>query len=264
MSDVKKTSKKLVECASCGAQFDEMLPKCPYCESMSIKGAQAEYMDKLEDVREDMEELGSVHNDILKKEFKKQTKFIFIIIGVVLGIFLLLVAIELIASNRYPKRDTKADYAWQQENIPKFEELYEQAKYEELVELYVQVTTEGRPIYQWEHSEFCAAMERFFSIEEIWQKEQSGEELDHWDYEDLLYMAFRVDNYETSMAYSQEELVIMEPYIERIREDFETRWNMPEEDLAYFKKIAEKNHGYISHDEIKKYVEKWMERNQKG
>ena len=40
MSETQKMSPKgaIIECASCGAHFDEMMPKCPYCGSMSIYG----------------------------------------------------------------------------------------------------------------------------------------------------------------------------------------------------------------------------------
>ena len=51
---------KQIICSSCGAEFEDMLPKCPYCGTMNYKGAEMEYLDRLEDVRSDMEQLGSV------------------------------------------------------------------------------------------------------------------------------------------------------------------------------------------------------------
>lgn len=254
---------KIIECGSCGAHFDEMLPKCPYCGTASIKGAEAEYMDKLEDVRSDMEDLSAVPAEETKKELKKQTKFVLIVVGIILGMLLLLFSIEVFFSYREDKRDRQADYIWQQENFPIFDELYEQGRYDEVVELYYDAWMEEKPISGWEHYEFCSAMLNFKEVEDVWAKEREGRELTHWDYEDLLYVGFRVENYLDSTAYSQEEKELMAPYIEKIRADFETRWDFTEKEQAMFEKEMADNYGYVSYDVIEDYVEDWMKRSGK-
>lgn len=265
MSEKKSMSPKgkMIECASCGAHFDEMIPKCPYCGSMSIKGAEAEYMEKLEDVRSDMEDLTSVPMQETKKEWKKQIKFIWIVVGIIVGLLLILAVIEFLSGYQSKKRDAQADYVWQQENFPILNELYEQGKYKEMVEMYDNAYEEDRPIHNWEHWEFCSAMVLLLDIEETLAREQAGEELTRWDYEDLLYMGFRVDDYEESTAYSEEEKEILAPYIAMVREDFKTRWQLTEEELAQFQKKAEKNYGYVSYDMVADYIEDWMERKDK-
>ena len=241
MSETQKMSPKgaIIECASCGAHFDEMMPKCPYCGSMSMKGAEAEYMDKLEDVRSDVEELTQVPIEETKKEIKKQGKFVIIVICCILGVLLLLVGIKLIGLSKIEKRDYQADYAWKQENFPILDEMYEQEQYEEMVAFYMQAYEEDKPVGAWEHDAFCSAMDMFLTVEEIWSREAAGEELSTSDYEDLLYMGFRINNYEESMAYTEDEKQRMAPYIERVRADFETRWD------------------------FRKYVKIWMERSGK-
>ena len=39
---------KQVICSSCGAKFRQSLPKCPYCDTLNYKGAEAEYMGRLQ------------------------------------------------------------------------------------------------------------------------------------------------------------------------------------------------------------------------
>ena len=107
-------------------------------------------------------------------------------------------------------------------------------------------------------------MEMFLDIEDTWAREQAGEELTKWDYEDLLYMGFRIRNYEDSLSYTEEEKERMAPYIERIRADFETRWQLTNEELKYFEKEAEKNSGYVSYEVVSKYIKEWMERKGKS
>lgn len=144
----------LKNCPSCGADYDDMLPKCPYCGSMNYKGAEAEYLDKLEDVRSDMEELGSVPEEETRREFRKQGRF-FKIVLVIVAVLALLFGAWYWWVNWEPERDPQADYLWKQTNYPIFDELYEQGKYEELVELYIKAIEEEQPIFQWEHVEFC-------------------------------------------------------------------------------------------------------------
>ena len=51
------TTVKKIICSSCGAEFEDTLPKCPYCGSLNYKGAEAEYLGKLESMRQDMQQL---------------------------------------------------------------------------------------------------------------------------------------------------------------------------------------------------------------
>ena len=42
---------KKIVCPSCGAEFETDKVKCPFCGTIYYKAAEAEYMDKLEDVK---------------------------------------------------------------------------------------------------------------------------------------------------------------------------------------------------------------------
>ncbi len=42
-------------CRACGAQYDTALVRCPFCGTAYAPGEEAEYMDTLEDVREDLQ-----------------------------------------------------------------------------------------------------------------------------------------------------------------------------------------------------------------
>ena len=68
------TEVKKIICSSCGAEFEDTLPKCPYCGSLNYKGAEAEYLGKLEDVRRDMQQLEQVPEKELKKKMNKENQ----------------------------------------------------------------------------------------------------------------------------------------------------------------------------------------------
>ena len=80
-----KTS--MVRCVSCGAEFDAHEPKCPYCGTMYEPGAEEHYMNRLSDIREDMEDLSSLAlsetGSELKQAAKKTLKTLIIIVAVI-------------------------------------------------------------------------------------------------------------------------------------------------------------------------------------
>lgn len=41
-------------CTSCGAELDHGVARCPYCGTLIPGGAEKEYMEKLDSIREDM------------------------------------------------------------------------------------------------------------------------------------------------------------------------------------------------------------------
>jgi len=63
---------KKVICDSCGAEFSNDEPKCPYCGTMNYDGAEKEYFEKLENVRSDMEDLKTVSAEETKKSLKSK------------------------------------------------------------------------------------------------------------------------------------------------------------------------------------------------
>ena len=65
---------KTICCGNCGGSYDDELPKCPYCGSIHISGAEKEYMEKLEDVREELEELDEVPVKELHAVVKKTSR----------------------------------------------------------------------------------------------------------------------------------------------------------------------------------------------
>ena len=50
----EKMMKTKTVCRSCGAEFDAALVLCPYCGAAYAPAEEEEYMDKLEEIREDL------------------------------------------------------------------------------------------------------------------------------------------------------------------------------------------------------------------
>lgn len=93
---------KIAKCESCGAEFDAALVRCPYCGTAYEPAAEEEYMDKLEDVREDLSKHTKDADNATKKAFKK----ILIAAVIVIVIFAVLCIIALITPKSGSKHDT--------------------------------------------------------------------------------------------------------------------------------------------------------------
>lgn len=254
---------KLMECKSCGAHFDEMLPECPYCGTMSIKGAQKEYMDKLEDIRSDVEDLSAVPAQVTKKELKKQTKIILWALGICGALLLLCVLIEVFFGYKPQERDEKADYLWLQENIPLLEELYEQEQYEELMKKVNDAYENNEPVWQWEHRFFCDYLDFVLKETELLEKEASGQVLENGDYEWLLYLHCRTSQIPESTILTEEEMEKLMPMVEVLNADYEARWHFTAEEQAILDATIQENAGFVDFDTIEVVVKMWMERNNK-
>lgn len=245
-------------CESCAGKYDDMLPECPYCGSINYKGAEAEYLEQLEDVREDMENLKEVPAEEIKKEFGKQGRFlskVFVITAIVL---LVLIALYLLRQVDWdPGRDKKADYLWKQENYPIMDQLYENGDYEALREYF---TEENKnPTGEWSHSDFFSLYADITELLEMYSWEKEGEELEPFDYALILDQEWTVlHSYEKKRLDEQEQEKLSE-YIQVVQENFDTRWRMSEADYEEISRQVEENNGWISLKICETYVEKWLE-----
>lgn len=56
LSQSEKMMNNKTVCTSCGAEYDISLVRCPFCGAAYAPAEEEEYMDKLEDVRRDLQQ----------------------------------------------------------------------------------------------------------------------------------------------------------------------------------------------------------------
>lgn len=244
-------------CESCAGKYDDMLPECPYCGSINYKGAEAQYLNQLENVRENMEDLKEVPLEETKKEFHKQGRFLIKVIVLTAIVLVVLAALYLLMQIDWdPGRDTKADYLWKQEHYPIMDELYENGDYEALREYFA----EGKenPTGGWPHSDFYYIYVDITELLELYGWEEEGQELEPFDYAMILYEEWGGLSSFQNNTLDEQELEKLSDYKSLIQEKFDTRWNMSEAEYEELCRQVEENHGWISLDICEVYVEKWL------
>ena len=147
------------QCKSCGAQLDDHMAKCPYCDTMIPKGAEKEYMEKLYDLRDEMDVLKEVPLEHVRKEIKHQGGRMKKIIAAVLVVVILFCAYFVWEDKKY-ERDYTEDYVWEQEHFPEMTQMYENGEYEALEEIFMEAMMDDKPVWNWEYyDEFTKWME---------------------------------------------------------------------------------------------------------
>ena len=146
-------------CTSCGAEIDDSMAKCPYCDTMIVKGAEKAYMEQLYDIHEYLEGLKAMPYEAVKSEVKHQGKRIKKILIATVAIVLIFAAYILWQESKY-ERDNTADYIWGQEHFPVMTEMYEDKDYEALEEYFYDAMMDDKPVWNWEYyDEFMEWME---------------------------------------------------------------------------------------------------------
>lgn len=146
-------------CRNCGAPLKVTDAKCPYCGTLNPIGAEAEYMEKLENLRENTEDLEDYVPEEFSRNLKHHSKYalriFFRVIGISLTIFLIIFGVSRFQNHRERKQLQK-EIAFRQEYFPSLDELYalgdDQKVYHYLGELYEKDGSEA--LYRWEHEAF--------------------------------------------------------------------------------------------------------------
>lgn len=156
-------------CSSCGAELTEKDAKCPFCGALNPMGAEAQYMKKLEHLRQDTEALGDTPSAEYNRHLKHHGRFalrVFIIaFSVFLGLLLFL-WLMIHFTNYHDKKEQRAQIAFQNEYFPILDQLYaegDDAKVSEyLNELYGKDGSGA--LFHWKHQNFYYYYNMYQSI----------------------------------------------------------------------------------------------------
>ncbi len=159
-NEVEINMEKQISCPTCGASFSEELPRCPYCGTMYYKGSEKEYLNKLNDVKDDLEDLSDIGKSEATAAIRKRFKVTMIILAVIIVLLGGALVLYRIIDNRMYNRSYEKDYLWLNEHTPELDAMYNENRYEDLLEYYYSLLEEDidAPIYLWEHYNILRVM----------------------------------------------------------------------------------------------------------
>lgn len=171
-------------CQNCGAEINELDSKCPYCGTLNPIGAEAAYMEQLDDILADTEALSDVPNEHYEQHLKHHGAFALKVALLVIGICLLLfLGIQAIISfsNQQEKKNIQEEFAFQKEYFPQLDELYETGDdaqvYAYLNELYE--LDGSSALYDWEHQAYYFYYDMHLHVDTLAKALESGTASDY-------------------------------------------------------------------------------------
>lgn len=147
-----------VKCSSCHGVFEKSEAKCPFCGTFQYAGAEQQYLENLDDIVEDFDELKEQSLEELEEETLdtgKNLLKIFLKTGAIVCVVLGIAALFLTTSRKSPVTEAqqKDQLLWEKATYPMLDEWYAQGEYDRILEYYEQLNADENNPYtlaQWE------------------------------------------------------------------------------------------------------------------
>lgn len=158
-------------CPNCGASVEEHLSKCPYCGTMNFAGAEKEYLNELDDLKEDLDDLNDVPDETVKKELKhavSRTGKRVLFFGVLIFLLVGFSVCKNIYDDHQSVKNSKLLMEWQLTAFPKLDALYAAEDYDGICE-FLNEAYEENNIYHannWKHMAFISAYQSYKNMQE--------------------------------------------------------------------------------------------------
>lgn len=146
-------------CPKCGAEFDDLNIRCPFCgfynDDLALKQEESE-----------MEELRSRHETVMKKMpqalvIKNRRRILSAMVAAVIFIIVAVIAGSIIYNI-----SERAKYAAKQKFIARLEEMYQNGEYDELFDAYYGKGYYGASFGKYENTADIA-MERYYAVRDL-------------------------------------------------------------------------------------------------
>ena len=249
-------------CGNCGAEITEKDAYCPYCGVMNVRAAETEYMEKLEDIRENTEKLGDEGGRHTKKEVRRVGRLAVIIFAIVAVLVLGLFAFSWAMDNVFigSGRDARNEAAFKEKYFPKLDELYESGDMEATSDYMNEIGGEdgAEVLMMWPHYKFISYYSEYRYIQEV-----PGTELnsDFWNrkYGEVLYAGIELiyqAGYFGQKKMSAEETEKVKEYAGEAERIFAEYFSLDKSDLDEIYEDCVDEGGYVYYTKIQEWAKK--------
>ena len=249
-------------CGNCGGEITDKDAYCPYCGVMNPRAAETEYMEKLEDIRENTEKLGDEGGRHTKKEIRRVGKFaafVFIIVAVfVTGLFVFSWAMDHFFYGN--GRDARDEAAFKEKYFPKLEELYASGDMDATCDYLNEIGGEdGAEVLQmWPHYKYISYYMDYKIVHAI-----PGTELDNdfWNlkYDEVLYAGIELiyqAGYFGQKNMSAEETEKVKEYASEAEDIFSEYFSLDKSELDEIYRNCTDEDGYVYYTKIQEWAKK--------
>ena len=249
-------------CGNCGGEITDKDAYCPYCGVMNPRAAETEYMEKLEDIRENTEKLGDEGGRHTKKEVRRVGRLAVIIFAIVavlvLGLFVFSWAMDHFFYGN--GRDARDEAAFKEKYFPKLEELYASGDMDATCDYLNEIGGEdGAEVLQmWPHYKYISYYMDYKIVHAI-----PGTELDNdfWNlkYGEVLYAGIELiyqAGYFGQKNMSAEETEKVKGYASEAEDIFSEYFSLDKSELDEIYRNCTDEEGYVYYTKIQEWAKK--------
>ena len=262
----------MIKCQNCGADIEELVPRCPYCGAMNEAGAEHKYMQDLYKLKDDLEDLGDMPQEEISDEVKIHAKFTGKAFGVIVLIVLLLVGIflflqfsgdliwkahEVITHTR--SADAREQMQWERKYFPQLDTWYEEENYEAIQNFFNETDEAADGIQynysNWEHWGLMAFYDPWRECMDLWNRVKNGGETYFYEFQSALYDALTMSyDRELFPLKNEKDCEQADAWIADADVFVKEVYDMDEQEIQNLKAKAEKD-GFLNYKVIYQYVE---------
>lgn len=234
----------LITCENCHAKIHLTDAKCPYCSAMNLVGASYEYMEELEEIKDDVGSLDEITKNAYLGEMKKTGKvirntligllFVGLFIGILFGV-----------SSCADRRDTLSTEAMlenrllEKEVFGKLDQYYEAQDYDGMLDYYGNVILdkhyENISIYRWEHMILLEYMNSIrYCNQCLYDMEEYGIRKDDLTYVIVNTTRLLYDDQRDAKQMTEKDLAIVNRYREELGKRVEDNFGITRDELRTF------------------------------
>lgn len=249
----RRSAEQKIICTSCGAPYGADLPKCPYCGALNAAAAEEEYLEKLQDVRQDLEELKDESTRATGRELARSGRMLRRVVVTVVCLIVIAAGLRTWLHQR-DVRQQREDYVWRSENFPLLDGYYESGDTEAMLAMFNEASEKGKPVWDWKHAAYCDALNRMKLLDSFFELDRDAPEDADRRPADVLYQELCLAGADYLYEVDPEDLErireLREPYLADMRE----RYDMTEEEWQGFEKQLKEHYGYPEFKPLEEYV----------
>ena len=251
-------------CPNCGADMGVEDARCPYCGELNPLGAERAYMEELDDLRDDTDDLAEdTKNDFKASLRQNAKKTVAIIIAAIAVLATLFFAANCMSKSeeRQAMQSYQAREAFRARYFEEFDRLYEAGDDDALSEYVWSLLDDPGfdALSSWEHAGYLEVHDGWQALRSTANEIESGN-LGLDDYAWSVTLAIRLaklDDHDRSptASLSAEEEKRAAGYRAYARQFLRNVLQMNDDELAAFTKAAQDAKGYIQDEKLKHNLE---------
>jgi cell division protein FtsI/penicillin-binding protein 2 len=248
-------------CSSCGAKLKDTDEKCSYCGTINPSGAENRYMERLDEILEETDEIDDNIPKEYTKEIKSQGHFaakVALTAGAVCLVFFLIIGGITLADKVSHEHYRKQAAYFQKEYFPKLNEIYDSGDDDEVL-AYIDELLKidgSEAVFNWKHANYYDRYRDYKEVislrDKIQDKSYSDYEFQTGIYAALKLSCMELSNYELHTL-SKDEIAKIEGFTKESDELFYLDLQMSAQQLDdFYEKCSSEN--YPDYNLYKKYL----------